>query len=80
MISMTNTYGNPWQTWRAITAPWAAPAGLVVIMTVETIAGILGTLSIVVMLANIRGSVSAFARGKGWMILAYPVNSYTYYM
>jgi predicted small integral membrane protein len=70
MISMTNTYGNPSQTWRAITAPWAAPVGLVIIMTVETIAGILGTLSIVVMLANIRGSVTAFARGKGWMILS----------
>ena len=28
LIAMTNTYGNPWQTWRAITAPWAAPVGL----------------------------------------------------
>ena len=70
MIAMTNTYGNPWQTWRAITAPWAAPVGLVIIMTVETIAGILGALSIILMLANIRGSVSAFARGKGLMILS----------
>ena len=25
MIAMTNTYGNPLQTWRAITSPWAAP-------------------------------------------------------
>ncbi len=32
MIAMTNTYGNPWQTWRAITAPWAAPVGLVVML------------------------------------------------
>ena len=28
MIEMNNTYNNPWQTWRAITAPWAAPVGL----------------------------------------------------
>jgi len=70
MIEMTNTYGNPWQTWRAITAPWAAPLGLVVIMAVETTAGILGTVSVVVMLANIRGSAAAFAKGKAWMILA----------
>jgi predicted small integral membrane protein len=70
MIAMTNTYGNPWQTWRAITAPLAAPVGLVLIMTVETIAGILGIVSIVVMLANIRGGAAAFARGKAWMILA----------
>lgn len=25
LIAMTNTCGSPWQTWRAITAPWAVP-------------------------------------------------------
>ncbi len=70
LIAMTNTYGNPWQTWRAITAPWAAPVGLVLIMAVETAAGILGIVSIVVMLVNIRGGAAAFAKGKAWMILA----------
>jgi predicted small integral membrane protein len=70
LIQMTNTYGNPWQTWRAITAPWAAPVGLAVIMAVETAAGILGVISIVVMLANIRGSAAAFAKGRVWMILS----------
>ncbi len=70
LIEMTNTYGNPWQNWRAITAPWAAPVGLVLIMAVETLAGILGLISILVMLANIRGSATAFAKGKAWMILA----------
>jgi predicted small integral membrane protein len=70
MTAMTNTYGNPLQTWRAITAPWAAPVGLGLIMAVETAAGILGIISVVVMLANIRGSAAAFAKGKAWMILA----------
>ena len=70
MLEMTNTYHNPWQNWRAITAPWAAPVGLVIIMALETAAGILGAISIVVMLANIRGSAADFARGKAWMILA----------
>ncbi len=70
MIEMTNTYANPWQTWRAITAPWAAPVGLVIIMAVETAAGILGVVSIAVMVANMRGSAAAFAKGKAWMILA----------
>jgi predicted small integral membrane protein len=70
MIAMTNTYGNPWQTWRAITAPWAAPVGLGIIMAVETAAGILGIIAIIVMLANLRGSPAAFAKGKAWMILA----------
>ena len=70
MIEMTYTYHNPWQTWRAITAPWAATGGLVIIMAIETAAGIVGAVSIVVMLANIRGSAADFARGKAWMILA----------
>jgi predicted small integral membrane protein len=70
LIEMTNTYGNPWQTWRAISAPWAASVGLVLIMAAETTAGILGIISIVVMLVNIRGNAAAFAKGKAWMILA----------
>jgi predicted small integral membrane protein len=70
MLAMTNTYGNPLQTWRAITAPWAAPAGLVAITTVETAAGVLGVIAIVVMLLNLHGSASDFARGKAWMILS----------
>jgi predicted small integral membrane protein len=70
LIAMTNTYSNPWQTWRAITAPWAPPVALACIMTVETAAGILGAVSVVVMLANLRASAAAFAKGKAWMILA----------
>jgi hypothetical protein len=35
MIAMTDTFNNPWQTWRAMTAPWAAPAGLIVIMSTK---------------------------------------------
>jgi predicted small integral membrane protein len=41
MIEMTNTYGNPWQTWRAIMAPWAPQVGLVIIMAMETATGVL---------------------------------------
>jgi predicted small integral membrane protein len=70
MIAMTNTYGNPLQTWRAITSPWAAPLALLLITAVETAAGIFGAISIVIMIANLRGSAAAFARGKVWMILS----------
>ncbi len=70
MIAMTNTYHNPYQVWRAITAPWAPTVGLAIIMAFETAAGVLGAVSVVVMLANIRGSSVQFARGKAWMILA----------
>lgn len=69
LIAMTSTYDNPWQTWRAITAPWAAPVGLTLIMTTEGIAGILGAIGVAVMLANLRGSVAAFAKGKAFIIL-----------
>jgi predicted small integral membrane protein len=70
MIEMTNTYGNPWQTRRAITAPWGAPTALLVIMALETAAGVFGAIAVVVMLANLRASAAAFARGKVWMILS----------
>jgi predicted small integral membrane protein len=69
MIEMNNTYNNPWQTWRAITAPWAAPVGLVIIMTTEGIAGVLGTIGIVTMVFNFRAGAAAFAKGKAFMIL-----------
>lgn len=69
LMAMTNTYGNPWQNWRAITVPWAAPTGLVLIMAMETAAGVLGLIGVVVMLANIRGAAADFARGKAWMIV-----------
>jgi predicted small integral membrane protein len=69
MIEMTNTYNNPWQMWRALTAPWAAPAALTLIMTTEGIAGILATIGIVAMLANLGSDAAAFARGKAFMML-----------
>jgi predicted small integral membrane protein len=70
MIEMANTYDNPWQTWRAITAPWAAPVGLTLIVTCEGVAGVLGIIGVATMLINLRASAAAFAKGKGWMILA----------
>ncbi|MEI9900739.1 MAG: DUF2165 family protein [Hyphomicrobium sp.] len=68
LIGMASTYGNPWQTWRAITAPWAAPVALIGIITVETLAGIFGTVGVILMLVRIRSSAAAFERGKVWMI------------
>lgn len=69
MIEMTNTYGNPLQQARAITAPWAAPLGLVGIMTVETLAGICGLVGLVIMVLNVFGSTAKFDHGKAWMML-----------
>jgi predicted small integral membrane protein len=69
MIAMTDTYGNPLQQARAITAPWAATVGLIGIMSVETLAGIFGLVGLVVMLINIGRSSEDFAKGKAWMML-----------
>lgn len=69
LIDMTDTYGNPWQTWRAITVPWAAPIALVGIMAVETLAGIFGTLGLLLMLISFRKGPAEFAKGKAWMML-----------
>jgi predicted small integral membrane protein len=69
MIEMTNTYGNPLQQVRAITAPWAATVGLIGIMSVETLAGIFGLVGLVMMVRNLGRSSADFARGKAWMML-----------
>lgn len=69
MIEMTNTYGNPLQQVRAITAPWAATAGLIGIMSVETLAGIFGLVGLLMMIRNLGSSTADFARGKAWMML-----------
>ncbi len=65
MIAMTNTYGNPLQIWRAITAPWAAEAGLALIMAAETAAGVFGAISIIIMIANLRGSARGLRQRQG---------------
>jgi predicted small integral membrane protein len=69
MIAMTGTYDNPWQNWRAITAPWAAPVALTLIMSTELVAGILGSIGLVSMLLRFRASAAEFARAKAFMIL-----------
>ncbi|MGV3492002.1 MAG: DUF2165 family protein [Devosia sp.] len=69
MIEMTNTYGNPLQTWRAITIPGAATIGLIGIMTVETLAGIFGLIGLVGMVLNFFGSWAKFEKAKAWMML-----------
>lgn len=69
MLEMKDTYDNPWQQWRAITAPWVAPVALVGIMAVETLAGIFGLIGLVIMLRNLRGTSAGFDQGKAWMML-----------
>jgi predicted small integral membrane protein len=69
MLEMTDTYDNPWQQWRAITSPWAAPVALVGIMAVETLAGIFGLIGLALMVRNLRGGTAAFDQGKAWMML-----------
>ena len=64
MLAMTDTYGNPAQTWRAVTAPWVAPVGLVAITAVETLAGLLSTLGILAMLRAFRAPGPDFDAAK----------------
>lgn len=69
LIEMTNTYGNPWQTLRAIKFAWAPPVALVGIMIGEAITGILAFIGLILMVAHLGGTPAAFARGKMWMML-----------
>lgn len=69
LLSMTDTYGNPLLTWRAITASWAPYAGLAGITTMETLAGILATIGVIRMLLAFGKNYQAFSRGKVWAML-----------
>lgn len=64
MLAMTDTYGNPAQTWRAITAPWAAPVALVAITAMETLAGVLAFWSIGLMIRDFREPSYVFQSAK----------------
>ncbi|NBB71472.1 MAG: DUF2165 family protein [Alphaproteobacteria bacterium] len=69
LLAMTDTYGNPAQTWRAITAPWAAPVALVLITAAETVAGLLATVGIVRLVQRFRAAPAAFDEAKVWGML-----------
>ncbi|MEN5246609.1 DUF2165 family protein [Brucella pseudintermedia] len=69
LLAMSDTYGIPGQTWRAITASWVPYAGLAVITAMETLAGVLATIGFVKMVVNLRGSYAKFSSGKNWTIL-----------
>lgn len=64
LLAMTDTYGDPAQTWRAITAPWAAPAALVAITLAETTAGVLSLLGIAALLRNFRAPAAHWNAAK----------------
>lgn len=69
LLAMTDTYGIPGQTWRAVTASWVPYVGLAVITAMETLAGILAAIGFVKMLVNLRGSYTKFSVGKNLTIL-----------
>ena len=64
MLAMTDTYGIPAQTWRAITAEGAAPIALILITATETLAGVLGFVSFFAMAKNLRAPAQSFNRAK----------------
>ena len=64
MLAMTDTYGNPAQTWRAISSPYLAQIALVLITSAETLAGLLGVFSIFKMLKALKQPFANFQKAK----------------
>jgi predicted small integral membrane protein len=64
LLAMTDTYGNASQTWRAVTAPWAAPLALVAVTAMETAAGVLSLIGIGALVRNFRAPAAAWNRAK----------------
>ncbi|WP_127960278.1 DUF2165 family protein [Serratia microhaemolytica] len=70
MLAMTDTYGNPAQTWRAIESLWVAKVALGLITTVETLAGVLGLIALVKLIRTISAPYADFQRAKAWLIIS----------
>lgn len=70
MLAMTDTYGNPAQTWRAIEVPFAGEIGLIVITLFETLAGLFGLWSMVTMTRNINAPFQDFQQAKSLLIIS----------
>ncbi len=70
LFSMTDTYGNPAQTWRAIHSMLVAQIGLVLITAIETLAGITGLVAMVKLLRTLCAPYAEFEQAKGWLVLS----------
>lgn len=70
LLSMTDTYGNPAQTWRAIDSIWAAKIALSLITAVETAAGLMGLLAIIKMLQTLQAPYPVFEQAKTYLVIA----------
>lgn len=70
MLAMTDTYGNPAQTWRAIDATFAGETALIIITLVETLAGLFGFWALITMTKNIHAPFQDFQRAKSPLIIS----------
>ncbi|MEH4266402.1 DUF2165 family protein [Klebsiella aerogenes] len=66
MLLMKDTWNIPGQIWRAINLPEAPYIGLAVITTMETLAGILASVGLILMLRNFTKPYQQFSTGKAW--------------
>jgi predicted small integral membrane protein len=66
MLSMKDTWNVPGQAWRAINLPVAPYIGLAVITTMETLAGVLASVGLILMLKSFTRSYQHFSTGKAW--------------
>ena len=69
LLAMQDTYQTPGLMWRAISADWACMLGLAVITALETLAGLLATAGVALMIGRLKGPYAAFAKGKAWAML-----------
>ncbi|MGU5760158.1 DUF2165 family protein [Aeromonas hydrophila] len=66
MLSMKDTYNIPGQMWRAINLPEAPYIGLAVITMMETLAGILASVGLILMFRSLTKPYQQFSTGKAW--------------
>lgn len=69
MLAMSDTYGNSAQTWRAISWGFAPVLSLILITTVETLAGIFGLIGLLKLVKNFNRPYQDFQSGKSFVVL-----------
>ncbi len=68
MLAMTDTYGNPAQTWRAIDSLIVAQIVLGLITMVEGLAGFMGLIALIKMIRALNAPYANFEQAKAWLV------------
>lgn len=69
LLAMQDTYQVPALMWRALSGQWAGMVGLGIITVLESLAGMVAAMGVVLMVKHLSHPYEMFAKGKAWAML-----------